>query len=153
LNSAVEILSALSKRVVERLTESWENVSEEHKKKFDNMKLMMSPELNYVNLREKMSKLPRGCPFLPYFGLLLKDLTTLEEIPTYYPANKALINWPKMRKLSIIFQDIFYVQSHPWSFDPLPPNWVKEHLISDNLVILDENEQFKFSRLCEKQNV
>jgi len=152
-NTAMEVVSALNQGPVYRLKQSWEEISEKHKESWAKVKDFMSPDSNYAKLRELMKNWKEDEDRLPYVGLLLQDLIACEEIPT--KTAKKLINFQKMRQISKIIKYIrsFQVQVSQNSQNQYNPtnDYVREYLTSDELVILEEKDQYKFSRLCEQK--
>ena len=58
-------------------------------------------------------------PLIPYLGLFLRDLTTLEVgNPTYMDEGKKLINYEKFRMIAAVFQDFQKYQQVRYQFAP-----------------------------------
>ncbi|KAM9986321.1 hypothetical protein ACTFIY_010750 [Dictyostelium cf. discoideum] len=109
---AMEVLSSLESSAVSRLHKTWEQVPQSSIQSLQSLQKLLSPQENFKNYRERISKCGSCC--IPYIGLYLSDLTFIHEgNPDYYQQSK-LINFSKLREVAITintikqFQNIFY---------------------------------------------
>lgn len=149
-NTLMEVASALNQGPIYRLKQSWSTISDKHKEMWDRINDIMSPECNYSNLRKRIKEwsTEETNNRLPYLGLFLQDLLAYEEIPS--KTSEDLINFQKMRKITNTMKQI---RSYQIPVDITVNETVRDFLISDELVLLDESAQFKYSRECESKNV
>lgn len=146
LNTVMEIVSALNQGPIFRLKNISSSVSDKHKDLWLKLKQLMSPDGNYANARNLIKNWNNEEDKLPYIGLFLQDLLAFEEIPTYTTDN--MINFQKMRKITTTIKSI---KSFQYAIK-LPLNeTVRDYLISDDLTLLNEADQFVYSRLCESK--
>jgi son of sevenless-like protein len=148
LNTLMEVVSALNQGPVYRLKQTWAALSDKHKETWEKLKEVVSPDLNYANMRKIMKdweKIETEIDRLPYLGLFLQDLLAYEEIPTRTTEGE-LINFHKMRKISTTLKQIKSYQI-PVTIPVNEP--VRDFLISEDIVLLEEADQFKHSKQCE----
>lgn len=147
LNTVMEIVSALSQGPIYRLKVIFSSISERHQESWLKLKQLMSPDGNYSNARTLMKNWNiEETDKLPYIGLFLQDLLAYEEIPTY--TEDKLINFQKMKKIT---NTIKFIKSFQYTLS-LPINeTVRDLLISEDLTLLTENDQFVYSKLCESK--
>jgi len=147
INTTMEIVSALNQAPVFRLKTSWDEIPDRHKDTWAWLRETMSPDKNYAKLREYLKTWKDdGENKMPFVGLLLQDLLACEEVPTW--TSKNLINFIKLRQITRIIKQIKSYQM-PLSTVMPTSEAVREYLTSDELIILEEKDQYKFSRLCE----
>eukprot|EP01128_Nolandella_sp_AFSM9_P005129 TRINITY_DN2435_c0_g1_i2.p1 TRINITY_DN2435_c0_g1~~TRINITY_DN2435_c0_g1_i2.p1 ORF type:complete len:430 (+),score=51.52 TRINITY_DN2435_c0_g1_i2:118-1290(+) len=159
-NTAMEIVSALAKSPVVRLKFSWAELSESTLKRYGGLRELLEPTTNYTVLRrlqdESISKSKsgvsphRGSPTIPYFGILLQDLLAIEEIEGH--TQSKLLNFKKLRRLSHAFQYFQERQADTYHLEFAAPEWLLDALKGDSLVVLDEDNQYKFSYLAESRD-
>jgi son of sevenless-like protein len=82
---ALAVQSGLNSSAVYRLTDAWEQISENHTLRRDAAVKLLSSENNSKRMRETMNKVyEKGEPCSPYIGIFLRDLVYTEDgNPTY----------------------------------------------------------------------
>ncbi|XP_046859606.1 rap guanine nucleotide exchange factor 6-like [Xenia sp. Carnegie-2017] len=97
-NSMFEIVSGLDHSAVQRMKGTWEKVPSKYTKIFDDIKDLMDPSRNMSKYRTLLSREQRYPPVIPFFPIVLKDLSFLHF------GNKSivdgLINFEKLRSIS-----------------------------------------------------
>jgi hypothetical protein len=143
-------------------------LSDKFRDSYKELSALLDPTTNYASLRGLQNTAPTPC--LPYIGILLQDLLSMEEIESKQV--DGLINFKKNRRLAAAFEFIHSRQKVPciisffnsnfWffilvidtnnSFDSMPPEHLAPYLASSDLVVLPENEQYRFSSLAESRD-
>lgn len=113
-NALFELISALSSTPIHRLKKTWNNLSNENLKKFEELQDYILPNQSYKILR---SSLTFEYPCLPYPGMLLSDLIFIDE------GNKNMVNekvnFLKMRKMAKTLSELIQYQQKPFVFHPV----------------------------------
>jgi len=123
-NLCYEILSALSSSSIFRLKKTWAKL-ERNKKLFEfyeSMRVMMSPTGSFKDYRTVLKNTNPPC--LPYLGIYLTDLTFIEDgNPNYLDIENRtdIINFEKMRKVSLVIEKIVMYQQQPYNFMRVDP--------------------------------
>lgn len=78
-NGVMEIVSALSNSSVRRLTNTWENVDANLMLQLRELDKLMTAGDNFKQYRAAVKNVGDDTPCVPYFGILLKDLTFLRH--------------------------------------------------------------------------
>lgn len=149
-NTAMEIVSALNKSPVERLKMTWKELPEKYTKIYAELIQLLSPQTNYAALRSLQASVKPGTPCLPYLGIMLQDLLSIEEIETKEP--NGLINFKKIKRLANAFEEIRTRQKSCYVFDVHTSPSITTHLTSPDLMVLPEDDQYKFSHLAESRD-
>lgn len=110
---------------------------------------LLAPHLNYKNYRTCLENYPP--PIIPIQGILLTDLTFLEENPDMISAPNGVegeewINFSKMSLIGKIFWTVSVYQSRPFLFNEVP---VIRQYLENPAIILDEKELYLGSKNCE----
>ena len=91
---------------------------------------------NYKKLREDMNKLEYNDPYIPYLGMLLKDIAFFEENSKYI-INGVLINLEKLQNVQLAVSQFFNFQNAKEKLNPIIP---EELNFLDNLEDLKESD-------------
>ncbi len=106
------------------------------------MENVLSVNKSYKNYREMLSQ--RQPPCVPYFGVLLTDLTFVDEgNPDKLP--NGLINFDKNYLFYKLINQMQLYQQTPYNFQPIPE--IQDFLLSRE--VLEEKEAFALSLKCE----
>jgi len=103
------INSALKNYVITGLYITWKEVSNKTKKIIKELDYLCCFEKNYKNLRDKINSLNKNEFYLPYLGMLLKDLNFYEE-KSKYIINGNMINFEKINGVQKTIDDFFRFQ-------------------------------------------
>ena len=107
-NDCMNIKSCLNHFIIQSLTKTWKVVDKEHKNTFNTLNKKLSIEKNFKVLREEIEKYKNlSKPYIPYFGLVLKELTFNEEGPKYVDQSLKMLNAEKIRKINGILSKFF----------------------------------------------
>jgi hypothetical protein len=91
-NTVYQIISALSTSSVSRLKNTWQHLSEESKEIFANLSKQLSSSNNFGFYRQMLLK--QMFPCCPYLGVVLSDLTFIDEgNKNYLDEEKKMVNW------------------------------------------------------------
>ncbi|KAL6063875.1 Ral guanine nucleotide dissociation stimulator-like 3a [Balamuthia mandrillaris] len=140
-NSTMEMMAGLSMGPVSRLKKTWAAISRSSLETFKMLEDEMKPMKNYYNYRKKVQLLTAAkVPLLPYVGLLLKDLTFIDENPD--KADGGLINFEKVDLLGTIMMKIEYFQQQTFSLIE-----VEEPILNflNNLHVQNEDDLYQLS--------
>jgi hypothetical protein len=121
-NLCQEILSGLSSAAVFRLKKTWAKFERDKKLHdiYDMMKQMMAPTGSYKEYRSVLKNANPPC--LPYLGVYLTDLTFIEDGNSNYldiENRTDIINFEKMRRVSVVIEKIVIYQQQPYNFTKL----------------------------------
>lgn len=115
---------------------------------------------NYKNIRNDMNLCEKnGESFIPYLGMLLKDINFFEESGKYLN-EKGCINMDKIEKINDLFDKYFKYKKDDKKIKPDIKN-NKELAFFDNLEIISEEElekiannvepEFKYDKIGDKR--
>ncbi|KAG5513777.1 hypothetical protein PMAC_000815 [Pneumocystis sp. 'macacae'] len=115
-NTLMAIVSALNSSTISRLKKTWNTLSTKSKNIFENLRSITDYSRNYAVYRSRLKEnLP---PCLPFLGLILTDITFIEEgNPSYRSFRNStsthsiqLINYDKYIKIYSIISKLQYFQ-------------------------------------------
>lgn len=132
LNGVFEVLAGLHHGAVFRLKQSWEGISSQHRKTYEEVKKITDRSMSYSSLRQFIKKLNPPC--IPYLGMYLTDLTFIEEGNKDFLNN--LINWNKRHLISETIRQIRQYQLQAYIFTVVP--WLRDNLSGFTNLIEDE---------------
>eukprot|EP01129_Flabellula_baltica_P002708 TRINITY_DN1253_c0_g1_i1.p1 TRINITY_DN1253_c0_g1~~TRINITY_DN1253_c0_g1_i1.p1 ORF type:complete len:573 (-),score=132.49 TRINITY_DN1253_c0_g1_i1:20-1738(-) len=123
-NSAQALCSALNSAGVYRMGISWYH-AKKNKRAYDDyveVQETLSPDGSYKGIRNAIRNASPPC--IPFLGVYLTDLTFIEDgnsktLIVEYKRDD-IINFEKMRKVSLIIQNIMLLQQKPYNFEPVP---------------------------------
>jgi len=143
-NAVMEIVSALNQTPVQRLKLTWNGLPSHSQKQFEFLNQFMSQFDNYKEYRKVMSIIKEhdDVPCTPYIGVYLQDLLSIEELETTIDK---LINLKKLRRISHILETLERCSSVVYDFEY---NTSLHRRIS-NAKILNNDDQYKYSKMCE----
>ena len=108
-NDCVAIFSALNNYIIAGLNKTQDEVKSKAKTKelLKQLKRFCRYQGNYKHLREDMKSLGFNDFYVPYLGMILKDLAFYEENMKYIE-NEVLINFEKLENVQIAIMDFFH---------------------------------------------
>ncbi|OLY80844.1 Son of sevenless-like protein [Smittium mucronatum] len=113
-NGLMNVIGGLQSTPVLRLEQTWSQVSSNSAIIFEKLKDVMKNVRNYSNYREILKMATP--PSIPYVGLMLTDLTFIEDgNPEYYNNEEGVINFSKYKQVSDIIMQIQLFQCTPYS--------------------------------------
>jgi len=114
-NTTMAILSGLNMAAVSRLKGTWMTLSTKTMNIYTEIEEAMSYKCNYKNYRElEYNAKP---PLIPFFGLLLKDLTFMNDGNQKILKNE-LINFQKSRVIYTKIKSVNLIQKNLYNFQP-----------------------------------
>jgi len=139
-------LAGLSGSPVFRLKKTWGKIEKDKKlwEEYQNMKTLMGQDTNYKIYRTVLTEANPPC--LPYLGVFLTDLTFLEDgNPNILniDGRTDIINFEKMRRVSVVIQKIVIYQQQPYNFKKVDEIYGYIENLQAN--ILSEKELFDLS--------
>ena len=105
-NDILAINSALKNYIIRGLNLTWKELSKKTKKMIDELDIFCSFEKNYKNFRDDIKSLNKNDFYVPYLGLLLKDLNFYEENYKYI-VDGNMINFEKINGVQKTIDDFF----------------------------------------------
>ncbi|PRP77868.1 hypothetical protein PROFUN_08542 [Planoprotostelium fungivorum] len=132
------IIAGLNYSAISRLVQTWEKVGRKYMVKYNRLCSLFEMTHNFKNYRDAIQA-HGDKPMIPYLGLIPKDLTALEELPTFTSDN--LVNFEKMRKLHRTLKVIRDAQQRQYNV-PIEPELVT---YLKHLSLLSKEEAFGLS--------
>eukprot|EP01113_Clastostelium_recurvatum_P012900 TRINITY_DN1672_c1_g2_i1.p1 TRINITY_DN1672_c1_g2~~TRINITY_DN1672_c1_g2_i1.p1 ORF type:complete len:1036 (-),score=245.76 TRINITY_DN1672_c1_g2_i1:64-3171(-) len=143
MNGVFAIMAGLSKGSVQRLSKLWASLDQKVRGMYDELMALMQSDRNYHNYREHMKTLKGAA--LPWIGVFLQDLTSLEETPTN--TADGLVNFNKMRLLANVFRGVVKYQAQKFQFQLVPS--IQSQLVRDVVGETDEKRLYELSLMAE----
>lgn len=112
-NDSMAIKQALTHFIIQKLKKSWKFVTKPALKLYDELNELYSCDGNYRNLRDELKKC-EGTPFVPYLGILLRDINFFEEKAKYIK-DKTLINFEKLMLVQTAMDTFYKYKSHTYN--------------------------------------
>ena len=131
-NDTIAIFSALNNYIITGLNLTLKEVKYKIKCLFEQISSFCSVEANYKNIRNDMDLcIQNEESFIPYLGLLLRDINFIEESSKYLN-ERGCINMEKIEKISDLLDKYFKYKKDDKKYN--------EKKISDNLNFFDDLE-------------
>eukprot|EP01088_Endostelium_zonatum_P014277 TRINITY_DN3065_c0_g1_i1.p1 TRINITY_DN3065_c0_g1~~TRINITY_DN3065_c0_g1_i1.p1 ORF type:complete len:564 (-),score=87.49 TRINITY_DN3065_c0_g1_i1:81-1772(-) len=110
-NTLMEVLAGLNLHPVQRLKQTWANLSDKYISTMQGLEQLMESKKNYTMYREKLHYLAENKEStLPYLGVYLRDLTFIEENTTFLKEQNTLINYEKIQLIGQVIREVQYFQ-------------------------------------------
>ena len=135
-NDLVAINLALNNYIITGLNKTMKEISKDKKELMKTLNKFCRYQGNYKKLREDMNKLEYNDPYIPYLGMLLKDIAFFEENSKYI-INGVLINLEKLQNVQLAVSQFFNFQNAKEKLNPIIP---EELNFLDNLEDLKESD-------------
>lgn len=103
---------------------------------------------NYKTYREALKGVPPNAPVIPYVGVILKDLTFIQDGNDDY-LEEGVINFDKMRMVSEIVRKVQAWQHLKFPFQPVEP--IQRMVGEDLFVMKTDKALYHQSYLLEPQ--
>jgi hypothetical protein len=81
---------------------------------------------------------------MPYFAVYLRDIIVIDD--TNDTRTNDTINFEKMEMIATPISQILFLQRKPFTF---ARNLDVKSFLLHNLLLLEDNEQYEYSKLCE----
>ncbi|KAL6072419.1 Ras guanine nucleotide exchange factor, variant 2 [Balamuthia mandrillaris] len=119
-NTLMEVLAGLNLHPVQRLKQTWSNLSPKYQESMKNLEALMENKHNYKNYRDRLNYIKEiGQPTLPYLGVYLRDLTFIEEGNNTI-SEDGLVNYEKIQLIGEVIREVQYFQAHSVYTDLVP---------------------------------
>lgn len=144
-NSVLEIVSGLQTTSVRRLTETFEQLSDETKQTYQNLRDFLETRKNWERYRTRLNSVTGPC--VPYLGIHLTDLTMIAEkfrkkVPHPDFPDVTLLNWERSSRVAEVLGLIKRLQVKRYRLHAVP--YFQEYL--SRLDQLSEDECMKLSQ-------
>ena len=146
-NDCVAINSALNNYIITGLDKSLNEIGKDKKELMKTIRTFCRYQDNYKKLREDMAKLDYNDFYIPYLGMILKDIAFFEENSKYL-INDVLINFEKLENVQIAMSSFFNFQNAKDKLNPIIP---EELGFFDNLEELKETELEEIANKLEPE--
>ena len=139
-NDCIAIFSALNNYIITGLNLTLKEIKYKTRGIFEQIKIFCSVEGNYKNIRNDMNLCEqRGENFIPYLGMLLRDINFLEESNKYIN-ERGCVNMDKIEKINSLLEKYFkYKKDEKKKLDD-NKKVIKELSFFQDLEILSEEE-------------
>ena len=141
-NDLVAINLALNNYIITGLNKTMKEINKDKKELMKTLNKFCRYQGNYKKLREDMNKLEYNDPYIPYLGMLLKDIAFFEENSKYI-INGVLINLEKLQNVQLAVSQFFNFQNAKEKLNPIIP---------EELNFFDKLEDLKESDLEDLAN-
>ena len=111
-NDSISIQLALSGYIISSLKETWKEVNENSKIILNELVNLFSPINNFQKLRKEI-KLCKKKPYIPFLGLLLKDIAAYDEKFKYISKDN-LINFLKIELIENLLETFFIYKDYQY---------------------------------------
>jgi len=144
------IVLGLQRAPISRLSETWKSLDNNTKALWEKLTEFTSFQGNYRNYRTFMKKslaessILSGKNLIPYFGLYLKDLSSLEENSNF--TVKGAVNFYKMRMVASVISEVIKTQSSIYNFTK---DVKLLNFLSYEIPNYDEDTIWELSKSCE----
>lgn len=115
-NDLVNIVSAMNSLPIRKLNKTFSKTNKELMESFKRLMQLCDCRNNYANLRKETDS-AYGKPCVPFLGLYLKDIHTINKEP--YLIDDSKINIPKVRKLGNLIESFSKYKKYAYKFKPL----------------------------------
>lgn len=143
-SSSMAIYAGLKETAIYRLKKTWEFISDDHKELFEECGELLSVAQKFKNLREALKLVSPPC--IPYFGIFMSDLATIETCNREFIIEEQLININKKRICAKIIKDIRRLQQTKYSFIQI--SYLRKILTRTIFEALWDNETSKLFYYC-----
>ena len=138
-NDCFAIFSALKNYIITGLKLTWKELKSKTKALINEVSEYCNFERNYKNLREEMINCINSNEFyLPYLGMLLKDISFYEANYEYLISDN-LINIEKIEKVQLTIDNFFYFKNIPDIYNK-NSEYPKELYFFNDLELIKEDE-------------
>jgi hypothetical protein len=146
-NDVVAINSALNNYIITGLKKTMNEINKDKKDLSKQISKLCRVQGNYKKMREDMKSLEYNDFYVPYLGMILKDLAFFEE-NSQYLVNDVLINMEKLEKVQIAVSEFFNFKNTNDKDYTKPP---EELDFFDNLEDLNELDLEKLANNLEPE--
>lgn len=137
-NDCMIITTAFCNYLIKSLKLTWLRVGNSTKNHLENLKKFCNCQQSYINMKLGINQcIQNNKPYLPYLGLLLKEITSYEEKMQYIKDN-TLINFKKIGKVANCLQRFFQFKRYIYNMRPIEGLGVLEYLNPKSEDDLDE---------------
>ena len=129
-NDTLVINTCFSNYLMKKIPLTWKKVSSSALKSLNSLRQFCTNDRCYKNIRREIIN-RRGRFFIPYLGILLKDIVNLEEKYKYI-LNNGNINCCKIQKLYILIYQFFEFKNYPFTKETIYDLDIFENLSPKN---------------------
>lgn len=142
-NSLMSVMSSLQHSAITRLKATWKLITPKQLQIYEQLCDLASLPGNHAVYRAALQS--STLPVIPYQGLYLKDLTFIEEKPTFLDSGH--VNFSKLTLISKIVTSV--AQAQEVSYKDLHPDLEIQAFLEEINGVSDEAEIYRLSRTIE----
>lgn len=141
------ICAGLHQSSIQRLKKTWKSLDKKYTSALDALMEIMDNKNNFKNYRDLIAKRPKNEPMIGYMGLVLKDLTFMED----GNPNKEedMYNFDKFRMISDVISEVIRWQKMKYNF--LAIKEIQDYIENATTWALNDNQLFKYAEKLEKE--
>lgn len=144
-SSVMAIFGSLSQNSIHRLKSTWNQVCSDRLDMLEMYATLLSPLKKFKHLKDAIDQSQPPC--IPYLGLFLADLTTVDATIDEDSAD-CLINVNKKRVFTRILKHIQTFQNYSYKIQPVP--YLQHYFVQEFAKTpLTDEQEFKLSLLIE----
>lgn len=118
-NDCMIITTGLQNFILSRLTETQSKIRKDYKDIFSELKEFCTLQGSYVNIRKEIEKCMNSkSTFIPYLGIILKEISQLEEKSPGYIKKGEMINCEKISEVITAINKFGQFNNYDFSFRP-----------------------------------
>lgn len=118
-NDCMIITTGLMNHIIVRLHKTWLKVRPEYIAVYDSLKKLCTCQSSYINIRKAINNcIETNQPYIPYLGILLKEIAYYEENFGYIKDNK-MINVEKIENVTASIKKFSQFKSFAYTYRPL----------------------------------
>ena len=115
---------------------------------FEALTELMSSNGNFKAYREAVTAQPKDAPYIPYLGVVLKDLTFMEDgNDDKEEDNSDMFNFDKLRMISEVLAEINRIQRLKYNFNEVKP--IQEYIDNAMTWALEDAQLSKYAEKLE----
>jgi hypothetical protein len=126
------LFTTLNLFAISRLKSTWKHVSKPLRLSYEQLEHSMNPVSNFSGYRDMLARATIPC--VPYVGVVTKDVTALEELPTL--AKDQYLHWTKLSHIAKTLREFFRFQTSSYEFE-------EDKLIISELLNFEEADMIK----------
>lgn len=117
-NDCMIITTSFCNYLIKNLKLTWLRVNQVSKKQLESLKKFCNCQQNYINMKLEINDcINNNRPYIPYLGLLLKEITSYEEKMQYIKDN-TLINFKKIEIVANCLRRFFQFKRYIYNMRP-----------------------------------
>lgn len=144
----MQICGGLHLTSIQRLKKTWKATNKKFTQVFDALTDLMSNKGNFKAYREAVAAHPKDSPYIPYLGVILKDLTFMEDGNDDKDEDSSdMFNFDKLRMISEVLAEINRIQRIKYNFNDVKP--IQDYIDNAMTWALEDSQLSKYAEKLE----